>query len=67
MKSRPTLKELLMADALRADLDIRPRGSARRRPTPSFDFEEVDECRSFAPTSCSSIAASPRAGRARRR
>jgi len=36
-EKRPTLKELLLADEPRFDLDIPPRGSYRHRPPPSFD------------------------------
>lgn len=32
----PTLKELLLADSPRGDLNIPPRGSARRRPGVKF-------------------------------
>ena len=34
--ARPTLKELLLADAPRGDIPA-PRGQSRRRPPPSFD------------------------------
>lgn len=34
---RPTLKELLLADGARGDLDLPPRGAARRRPSPELD------------------------------
>jgi antitoxin Phd len=33
---RPTLKELLLADVPRGDLNIPPRGKLRRRPPPKF-------------------------------
>lgn len=35
--ARPTLKELLLADAPRGDIPVPPRGRSRRRPPPSFD------------------------------
>lgn len=35
--SRPTLKDLLLADQPRGDLNVPARGKARRRPLPSFD------------------------------
>ncbi len=35
-RSRRTLKELLLADEARGDLDLPPRGSARRRIRPAF-------------------------------
>ncbi len=34
--ARPTLKELLLSDEARGDLDIPPRGRRRRRPAPDF-------------------------------
>lgn len=34
---RPTLKELLLTEAARGDLDLPPRGAARRRPPPLPD------------------------------
>lgn len=34
--ARPTLKELLLADAARGELQIPPRGRSRRRPPPPF-------------------------------
>ena len=33
---RPTLKDLLLADSPRGDLNIPPRGRLRRRPPPRF-------------------------------
>jgi antitoxin Phd len=35
--ARPTLKELLLANAPRADIPVPPRGRSRRRAPPSFD------------------------------
>jgi antitoxin Phd len=35
--ARPTLKELLMANAPRGDIPVPPRGQASRRAPPSFD------------------------------
>jgi antitoxin Phd len=35
--ARPTLKELLLANAPRGDIPVPPRGHARRRSPPSFD------------------------------
>ncbi len=35
--ARPTLKELLLADAPRGDIPLPPRGRSRRRSPPSFD------------------------------
>lgn len=35
-RSRRTLKELLLADDGRGDLDLPPRGAARRRGVPAF-------------------------------
>jgi antitoxin Phd len=37
LSSRPSLKELLLNDMARGDLNIPPRGSARRRDIPSFE------------------------------
>ena len=34
---RPTLKEWLLADRPRGELNIPPRGRLRRRPPPTFD------------------------------
>jgi antitoxin (DNA-binding transcriptional repressor) of toxin-antitoxin stability system len=34
---RPTLKELLLADAPRCDIPVPPRGQLRRRSPPKFD------------------------------
>jgi prevent-host-death family protein len=34
--SRPTLKELLLADTPRADIPLPPRGRTRRRPPAAF-------------------------------
>jgi prevent-host-death family protein len=36
-ETRPTLKELLISDPRRFDLDIPPRGQWRHRPPPDFD------------------------------
>ena len=36
-RARPTLKELLLADEPRAELDIPPRGGLRRRPPAAFE------------------------------
>jgi antitoxin Phd len=35
--ARPTLKELLLADAPRGDIPVPPRGRSRRRLPPSLD------------------------------
>lgn len=35
--ARPTLKELLLANAPRGDIAVPPRGRSRRRSPPSFD------------------------------
>ena len=35
--ARPSLKDLLLSDEERFDLDIPPRGGKRRRPVPAFD------------------------------
>jgi len=35
--ARPTLKELLLANAPRGDIPVPPRGRSRRRAPPSFD------------------------------
>lgn len=35
--AKPTLKELLLADTPRLDLDIPARGNARRREPPTFN------------------------------
>ena len=35
--ARPSLKELLLSDGPRFDLDIPARGKMRRRPAPDFD------------------------------
>jgi hypothetical protein len=35
--ARPSLKELLLADEPRFDLDIPPRGRFKHRPPPDFD------------------------------
>ena len=35
--ARPTLKELLLADAPRGDIPVPPRGRSRRRSPPVFD------------------------------
>ena len=37
MANRPSLKELLLADEPRFDLDIPPRGSLKHRPPLDFD------------------------------
>jgi antitoxin Phd len=35
--ARPSLKDMLLSDDARFDLDIPPRGGKRRRPAPAFD------------------------------
>jgi prevent-host-death family protein len=35
--ARPSLKDMLLSDEARFDLDIPPRGTRRRRPAPAFD------------------------------
>ena len=35
--ARPTLKDLLLAEAPRGDIPFPPRGERRRRPLPRFD------------------------------
>ncbi len=35
--ARPTLKELLLAEAPRGDIPVPPRGQSRRRSPPSFN------------------------------